>query len=818
MGKFNDCLIELRRTGGLDPQLELELRTHVGAFERSVMEPGDVGQMTGQMLAQERALVAALAIKKRQRSLIQRQAISDVMNFRRMESHPQGPGAGLLSLLTDIPGSLATPWTNVDRLAGTILVRAQGRMVGFLDEVTPRLLGFQQDQALLIDIGRELHGTATGNADAKGFAKQFTEAAEYLRQRFNDAGGDIAERSDWGSTQFHSVIKVGKAAKKDWIAFVEPLMDRAKMLNEAGAPLNDLEFTKVLSDSYDTISSDGLSKLAEGRPGHGVKLAQKHRDHRVLAFADGDGWVKYQKQFGEPDLWAGMMGHINTMAHEIALLEQFGPNPRASWERMKIKARQLGVHEATMTTVYDPVFRFVSGDTATTKWRWLASFSGGLRSYLISTKLGSAFLSALSDPAFNIMTSRFNGLSATRVLRRQAQFMLDQRGARKLATTLGIVNEGALMRAMATNRFIDSAYGSAFWQKAAEVTIRASGLQVWTDAGRQAFGIEWMAQLASLRGKDFNALPAQTRKSLQRYNFDGGDWEIMRQAKTFEQDGVHFMQIENVMDLDKMVDAKGATIRDVSVAERKAIADRFTGMLHTEMDYAVPMPNAGVRGVIAQGTQRGTVVGESIKMVALFKTFPGTVMWTHLARAAGLARAGDRGAYLSQLAALTAIGGAIAIQSKGISRGQTLREMDARFWMAALIQGGGAGLLGDFLYAGIAGTNRFGQKLSTTMSGPAVGMGDDIVDLIGGNIGKLGSRQDTNFGAELVKFASRYTPGSSIWYARLALERLFFDQLQLLADPGAHRSFQARERKARSTFGNDYYWRPGRRLPEAVER
>lgn len=818
MGKLEDCLISLREAGGLDPQLELELKTFIEGFQRGISDSKVHGPMTGEMLATERAIISALAIKKRQRTLVQRQAISDTINIRRIEAHPDGPGTGLLSLLTEAAGALRNPWTNVDRLSSTILGLAHKRAGGFLDELAPRLLGLDQDDKLMTDIMRELHGTVTGSADAKKFAQEFSDAAEFLRGRFNEAGGDIALRKDFGSPQYHSARAIQAARQQPWTEFIRPLLDRARMFDENGAPMSDLEFEATLASAFDTLSTDGLSKLADSRPGHGVKLANKHRDHRTLVFNDGDDWVKYQQKFGEPDMWAGLTGHLSQLSHEIALLEQLGPNPRAAWERMKIRAKQLGVSEGQISHVQDPIFRFVAGDTQQTKSRRLASFGGGLRSMLISSKLGSAFLSALSDPAYGVLTARMNGLSVTRIMQRQIAALTDQRGARRLATRLGLVNEAALMRAMATNRFIDSSYGSGFWQKASEVVIRASGLQVWTDAGRQAFGMEWMAEIARIRGNDWDTIPVKMRKTLARYNFSASDWEVMRSAKTYDEAGESFFEAENVMEITELLDSKGNTIREVSVAERKIIANRFMGMINTEMDFAVPMPNAAIRGIIAQGLPRGSLPAEIFRGAALFKTFPVTVLYTHVARAVGLARAGDHGAYLAQLAAFTTLGGAVATQAYEISRGRTPRALDARFWGAAALKGGGMGIFGDFLYNGIGGRNRYGQEFTTAMAGPVAGLVDDMVKLIGGNLGALSDGRDTNFGADLLKFASRYTPGSSIWYARLGLERLFFDQLQLLADPRAHRSFRASERRARSTFGNGYYWRRGQTLPEAAAR
>ena len=80
------------------------------------------------------------------------------------------------------------------------------------------------------------------------------------------------------------------------------------------------------------------------------------------------------------------------------------------------------------------------------------------------------------------------------------------------------------------------------------------------------------------------------------------------------------------------------------------------------------------------------------------------------------------------------------------------------------------------------------------------------------------TRQETRFGKEIARAAKRYTPGSNAWYARLALERLFWDALQRAGDPRANQSFRRTMQRARKNYGSEFWWKPGQvtpgRLPE----
>lgn len=129
-------------------------------------------------------------------------------------------------------------------------------------------------------------------------------------------------------------------------------------------------------------------------------------------------------------------------------------------------------------------------------------------------------------------------------------------------------------------------------------------------------------------------------------------------------------------------------------------------------------------------------------------------------------------------------------------------------------------IYGDFLFAGI---NQFGRGPGEAIAGPIAGFMGDTAQLVLGDafswadaMGGLKEQKDAKTLSKLVEYAKRYTPGSSLWWARLALERQVFDRLAEVADPNAYASFQRRRDKQRRDFGNDYYWAPGERAPERL--
>src|SRR3546814_12019355 len=96
----------------------------------------------------------------------------------------------------------------------------------------------------------------------------------------------------------------------------------------------------------------------------------------------------------------------------------------------------------------------------------------------------------------------------------------------------------------------------------------------------------------------------------------------------------------------------------------------------------------------------GTGLGDLIHSMTKFKTFSGGMFYTHIARAVWGRGGMNRAAYALALPiALTLMGGLI-LQMRAIRDGKDPRPMnDDNFWLAAMAQGGGLPILGDFMFS-----------------------------------------------------------------------------------------------------------------------
>jgi hypothetical protein len=94
-------------------------------------------------------------------------------------------------------------------------------------------------------------------------------------------------------------------------------------------------------------------------------------------------------------------------------------------------------------------------------------------------------------------------------------------------------------------------------------------------------------------------------------------------------------------------------------------------------------------------------------------------------------------------------------------------------------------------------------------SGPIGGFVDDLA-MFGNQV----VNRQPGAGGSGVQILKHLTPGSNLWFSRLATDRLVFDQLQRLADPNYARSFANREARAAKQYGQGFFWKPGAVAPE----
>ncbi len=768
-----------------------------------------MGAAAAEALASEET-IAAIARKaaqdKRQKLLqidAQKRALVSMAGFD--NGSGKAPGAAAMALLD---ADRRAPYSNVEARRRAIVGRAHATISDVLEQFKRSSTGARRNVEDLNDVVRELFGTPTGNSPAAELAAAWSQAAEDLRRRFNAAGGAIGKLEKWGLPQSHDSLRVRKAGYQAWRARILPLLDRERMIDEAtGLPFDDASLDVALKNVFDTIRTEGwIKRNPAGRLGKG-KLANQGQEHRFLHFKDAEGWLEYNDAFGSGDAFEAMMGHIEGMSRDIAHMEILGPNPEATMHWLQDglqKAAALEGEDGLIDSARWASFRLrqlydvTSGAHSVPVHGRVARALGTVRSLLTSALLGSAALSAITDVGFQAVTRGFNGLPVTGAL---TGYLKQLKGAnRRNAVRQGLIAEEASKIMAAQNRFGEGAQLHRWAGWLTDNVLRWSGLSPWTQGGRWAFGQEFLGVLADHFDHGFEALDPTISKTLSRYGIDADSWDRLRATKLHEEEGTTFLRPQDIED--------------------ERLGDRVLEMVLTETDYAVPTATARARSFTSVAPA-GTFWGEVQRNALLFKNFGISMLMTHGMRA--VSEGPWNGAkYAAAAVITTTLLGALALQTKEVAKGKDPRPMDnPDFWGASMLQGGGFGIFGDFL---TSAEGRSGSSLAETAAGPVYGLGSDIVDVTLGNAFRewhhlTGRNADgtrpkgPNPGRQLSRSVGRYFPGSSLWYGRLAFQRIIQDTLQEWTDPDYRDAFRRMERKAQET-DQSYWWRPGRALPD----
>lgn len=699
------------------------------------------------------------------------------------------------------------PWTDYATMNDRVRGQAHGMLADLVNKYGNKGLGIRRNTVGLKNVLDEIFDPgSSGDGSAAVMARAWDDTVDFLVRRFNSAGGTLMRRRDWRLPQKQSRFKLTNESQ--WVNDHMEWLDWNAMRTPDGRRIPENKRAEVLKGVFDTLRTNGHIKPKKTTYA-GRAIGNKLDQSRFLIYKDSDSWMAMHKAYGDGTVFDTMMAHVDTMAHQIAMIETYGPNPALMHEviKQKILNRVAQNDSGVALTAKaenklkraDNMFKVVNRETSLPDANHFGMFMAGTRSILTSAYLGSASVVAIPGDLFtSALTSRFNKLPATKTLGQYLKMMNPvDAGDRTIAIRSGLIAETATQMAYAQARFnATDSYGPALARQISDVVMRASLMAPHTQAARWAFQMELMGTMAENMGKSLDELPFA--EMFRRNGITDNDWNTLRSIAPYEHKGAKFLRPDDLYD---------AGLDDLAAQQ---VADRFMSMILKEGKFAVP--DASIRGLVTLrgATQSGTFIGELANSFAMFKNFPITLMFTHMRRGLIQDSMGGRIKYLATMAAGMTGVGALSIQMRQLSQGKEPRDMDnSEFWGSAMLAGGGLAIWGDFLFSDV---NRFGGGLSQTLAGPVGQFVNDFRNLTVGNIMEAVQGEETKFGAELVRFAKRNTPGTSIWWGRLLLERELWNRLEEYADPKIESKRRRYETKMEKDYKQGYLIPPGERI------
>lgn len=648
----------------------------------------------------------------------------------------------------------------------------------------------------------------TGNAIAKQGAAAWLQVTETLRQRFNNAGGDVGKLDYGYLPQAHDQRRVLQAGRDGWAAEVLPMLDRSRYVNEDGSRMTDAQVLDALKGAWETISSDGANKTAPGQfKGSGAK-ANRGSESREIHFKSGEAYLQYLGKFGVGSMYDAMIGHIGGLSRDLGLVERYGPNPEAQMRvQFDLLQRADGKPDGFWRQMGDNMagpraqWAVLSGASGQAEYARVAQIGQNIRNIETFGKLQGAVLSSVTDLGTYMVTTGYNKLPYWQSLANIGRAM--SKDTRDFLNAHGAIAESMVSD---LNRWAGENIQNNWSGRITNATMRLSLMNAWTDTLRRGFSLTMMNGLAKLSRTEWDKLTPYDRWRMEQKGITADDWDVMRAAPLVQHRGMDFITPDGIY-----------AGRHERAGE---VVAKMIGMITDESEIAVLNPDLTTKAITTGGGKaKGSVEGELWRSVMQFKSFPIAMISRHWRRMMetpkgldGAPMVANKLAYsAAMMVSLTALG-AIAFQTKQMVSGKDPVDMTStKFWSRAVAQGGGLGFVGDLLLGDTTDDRSPLDSFGRTIMGPTFGSAADMYELTKGNVDEALAGKQTHAGAEALRFARSHAPMVNLWYAKRALDSAGLHAIQENLSPG----YMARiQNKARKDWNQDFWWAPGETVPD----
>lgn len=749
-------------------------------------------------------------------------------------------GEGLLALMEGSSKTITGSRFSVDYQNRANFGKYFGRFIATLDEdgVTKDFLGNKHQQDVfreLWELGKEGGSPGkTGNVPAQRIAKAIHEVGREMVARQNQAGAYIRLLPGYVMRQTHdidAIRKLGGAGTSDesqtasyvqWRDFITPLLDH-------NATFEGLDPEFVLRNIHQGIYSgfhgpDPDVTNVAALPYRGSHASKVSRE-RVLHFKDADSAYAYNQQFGMKSLRDQITADIRFRARSISMMETFGPSPKQLFDvvRGELHAEARNQEDAAKQVdslaswKIEASFNELSGHNDHPVNHTLSRYMNNVRMVAMMSKMGGVVLSSFGDKAFIQAESAYQGISGLETLGKQITTLFPRGADRERHLRLmGVALDGILGNVMGRYSPLHAASGKLHW--AQKRFFDMNFMNWWNDANKAGAAELMSAHLASHADDAYQALPTELSRVLNLYGINDVEWDIIRNTAWSTEEGNRFLTPDNIKNAstEDIARALAAQKRPNTTFNQVRLMTEIETKLRTyladRVDYAVPSPGVAETRLVNMNSRAGTPLGEAVRTIMMFKSFPITILQKTFGR-----EIYGRGAMtmkewllhdhkgkfqLAQTIALATIGGYLSGVVKDALKGRTPKPLikDGKIVTATLndaaLRGGGLGIMGDLLFAEY---DRQYRSFLGVAAGPVAGQLDPLAEIVSK------ARAGENVAAETAKFVQNNTPYVNLFYIKPVLDYFVLWNLQEAMNPG---SLARSERRVEDVNQQGFFLRP----------
>lgn len=647
-----------------------------------------------------------------------------------------------------------------------------------------------------------------GPKQAMQIAQAMNRTQEAARLDANKAGAWVGKLDSYIVRQSHDSEKILKATFDGWRRAIEPKLD----LERTFPDLKPDEIEDALRNVYKGLASGTHLKdtpEVTGFKGPG-NVARRLSKERSLHFKDGDAWFDYNQQFGRGNLRESFIAGIQKATQTTGLMRAMGTNPEGMLDSVHAELAR-GITDPEKARKFAESMRGLKNDLSVIDGSinipgsfMGARWSNNIRAWEGMARLGLAVFSHLSLVPNYAAEMNYQGRSFLGSMGEALGHIVQGRPSgeqKEILSQLDVFMHGMLGEM--TARFSsDGSFGGKM-SRLQQQFFRLNGMHFWIDSIKHSAALSTAHGVAQQAGKEWEKLGPEFQRVLSLYNFDQGKWDILRAGEQKLANGKSFVTQESLKDIpdeafSKYLIEHGQEVTPKAITGlREQIGDQYRSFILDRMEYATIEPDARIKSMMLQGTHPGTIPGEIMRFIGQFKQFPVAFVQKALGRETygrgadtlGQALKNGNGEVLgmAQLILWSTLFGYGTTAIKDLVKGREPRDpTKASTWGAAMQQGGGLGIFGDFMFGE---KSRFGQSALDSLLGPTFGAANELEDVVN----RIRDGNDPR--AKALKFGLDNTPFINLFYLRPALDYLILYRIQESMNPGYLRRMEAQVQK-----------------------
>lgn len=831
---FANCIAEIQRAAGrdlsdeeLDELLsELERRRRQRRAEDRAASEEEVTRGAAETFARD--LAAMAAVERRNAAINQRIRI-EAEDFIRSQ-FPDDLALGLQAFMTGANrlrnGSRNSASAMQEGLVGKYMggLTADLEKAGMTRVFTSGALDREISLAMWAR-NRDVPRPVNVPAEAITIADILTKWSEVARDDANRAGAWIGREQGYIVRQSHEFWKVSRAGFDEWRAAIEPRLDWDR--------IGDVDRGRFLRGAFDGIVS-GVHLRSEGAGDNGFNgdfgrnIASRASEQRTLHFRSAEDWYEYNRVFGRGTMREAFLSGLRMSAQNTGLMRTMGTNPQATYQHLTERLLQSLPDPLAQRTFREKVadggsvhnhLAAVDGSMNVPVNALAAQIQSSVQAWTRMTIMGMSLLSQASDIPVRAAEMRYQGQGFLPALVDAATGIFTGRKRQELIELDGDL--GIFREMFATNvasRFSiadDGLPGSI--SKAQGWFFKLNGMAYVTD-NQRASSIRAMShRLALNRDVSFAQADDGLKRVLQLFDIGEAEWKALRAAPARLADGRDYVTPQSILSApdEAFVDMVRRSGRKVSpqttASAKELLADRLRNYLRDRAGYMTIAPDERTRAITMRGSRPGSVQGVGMRAVWELKGFAAAVIqkaWGREIYGRGsdtlreaITNGNGEMLGLANMIMWQTIFGYLSMAAKDAITGKVPRVPEDReearaIMQAAFLQGGGAGIYGDFLFGEV---NRYGGGLLPTLAGPTVGKAESLYSLYGR------VREGDDASAAAFWNVVRNVPGNNLFYTKLALDYLVLWNMQEWVNPG---SIRRMERRVERENGQTFFIRP----------